>query len=104
MISLSWLCATKASYAAVVTTKPGGTGKPPRINSPRLAPLPPARARSARPRSPRSTTMGSAGVEGAGFMRGGPGRLLEHHLAVRGVVGAGALHLPGDDREDVVVL
>src|SRR5690606_17589645 len=37
--------------AATVTTKPGGTGNPARVISPRLAPLPPTSATSSRPNS-----------------------------------------------------
>ncbi len=47
---------TNARYAAVVSTKPGGTGSPARVSSPRLAPLPPATATSPRPSSAKRTT------------------------------------------------
>ena len=47
---------TTARYAAVVSTKPGGTGSPARVSSPRLAPLPPATAMSPRPSSAKRMT------------------------------------------------
>ena len=47
---------TNVRYAAVVSTKPGGTGNPARVSSPRLAPLPPATAMSPRPSSANRTT------------------------------------------------
>ena len=43
--------ATYARYASVVSTTPGGTGRPALVSSPRFAPLPPASARSPRPTS-----------------------------------------------------
>src|SRR5206468_7820686 len=57
--------ATNRSYAAVVTTKPGGTGNPARISSPRLAPLPPAVARSPRPNVANGATRRSVVVADA---------------------------------------
>ena len=43
---------TASTYAAAVTTKPGGTGSPAVVSSPRLAPFPPTSPTSARPISP----------------------------------------------------
>ncbi len=49
-----------ARYACVVTTKPGGTGMPAAISSPRFAPLPPAMSTSPRRRSPKGRMCGCA--------------------------------------------
>ena len=56
MAPASPFASTKARYASVVTTNPAGTGKPALTSSPRLAPLPPARSRSPRPKSVRFST------------------------------------------------
>jgi hypothetical protein len=42
--------------ASAVTTNPGGTGKPARLSSPRLAPFPPTRPTSARDTSANQAT------------------------------------------------
>src|SRR5207237_1554686 len=47
-----------AAYASVVITKASGTGKPARMSSPRLAPFPPATARSCAPSVDSGTTRG----------------------------------------------
>ena len=52
------------SYAATVSTKPGGTGSSARSISPRFAPLPPTMGRFARFTSARSTTSVSGGATG----------------------------------------
>jgi hypothetical protein len=48
-----------ARNAAVVTTKPGGAGRPSRVMSARLAPLPPSSAFTSSQSSQRFSTLGS---------------------------------------------
>src|SRR5215204_468176 len=57
--------ATARRYAAVVTQKPGGTGSPTEISSPRLAPFPPPRSRSFR----RSVSSGTTSLCGGASRR-----------------------------------
>src|SRR5215216_5105220 len=57
--------ATARRYAAVVTQKPGGTGSPTEISSPRLAPFPPPRSRSFR----RSVSSGTTSLRGGASNR-----------------------------------
>src|SRR5215213_3636002 len=57
--------ATARRYAAVVTQKPGGTGSPTEISSPRLAPFPPPRSRSFR----RSVSSGTTSLCGGASKR-----------------------------------
>lgn len=46
ILSKSFVSFTKYSYAWAVTTKPGGTGMPACVISPRFAPFPPATPKS----------------------------------------------------------
>ena len=57
-----------AAYAGAPTTKPGGTGSPAAVISPRFAPLPPAKSTSVFRRSPKRRTDWIWGVGGAVVM------------------------------------